>query len=57
LLLNGRLAPSAEDVEALARPVLVHRMALGFAARAQGVSLGSVIDEMVETAMRIEAAA
>ncbi len=56
-LLDGRLAPSAEDVEALARPVLVHRMALGFAARAQGVSLGSVIDEMVESAMRIEAAA
>ena len=56
-LLDGRLAPSAEDVAALARPVLIHRMALGFAARAQGVSLESVIDEMVATTTRIEAAA
>ena len=56
-LLDGRLAPSAEDVAALARPVLIHRMALGFAARAQGVSLEAVIDEMVATTTRIEAAA
>ncbi len=56
-LLAGRLAPSAEDVAALARPVLIHRMALGFAARAQGVDLGQVIDEMVARALRIEAAA
>ena len=32
-LVQGRLAPSIDDVRALARPVLVHRMALGFAAR------------------------
>ena len=56
-LLDGRLAPSAEDVAALARPVLIHRMALGFAARAQGVSLEAVIDEMVATTTRIEATA
>jgi MoxR-like ATPase len=56
-LLDGRLAPSAEDVAALARPVLIHRMALGFAARAQGVSLEAVIDEMVATTTRVEAAA
>jgi len=56
-LLGGRLAPSPEDVIALARPVLVHRMALGFAARAQGVSLEVVIDEMVAQIARIEAAA
>ena len=45
-LLQGRLAPSAEDVAALARPVLVHRMALSFAARARGESLGGVIDRV-----------
>jgi len=45
-LLQGRLAPSAEDVAALARPVLVHRMALSFAARARGESLGAVIDRV-----------
>lgn len=43
-LLEGRLAPSPADVLALARPVLGHRMALGFAARARGVTLGAVID-------------
>jgi len=56
-LLQGRLAPSAEDVAELARPVLVHRMALGFAARAQGVDLGQVIDEMVAKVLEVEAAA
>ena len=42
-LLNGRLAPSVEDVVALARPVLTHRMALNFAARARGETLSEVI--------------
>ena len=56
-LLEGRLAPSPEDVVALAHPVLIHRMALGFAARAQGVELAAVIGEMVAQVTRIEAAA
>ena len=38
-LLDGRLAPSLDDVVALAEPVLKHRMALTFAARAEGVSV------------------
>lgn len=42
-LLEGRLAPSLEDVAALARPALRHRMALRFAAKAEGVSLDDVI--------------
>ena len=45
-LLQGRLAPSAEDVAALARPVLIHRMALSFAARARGEDLGALIDRI-----------
>ncbi|WP_299880897.1 MoxR family ATPase [uncultured Sulfitobacter sp.] len=44
-LLQGRLAPSAEDVLDMARPVLSHRMALNFAARARGDSLQTLIDE------------
>lgn len=56
-LLQGRLAPSAEDVLAMARPVLSHRMALTFAARARGESLGSVIDAVAAHVTRIEAAA
>lgn len=47
-LLDGRLAPSIEDVAELARPVLRHRMALNFSARADGVALSSVIDRLVE---------
>ncbi len=47
-LLDGRLAPSIDDVASLARPVLRHRMALNFSARADGVQLGQVIERMVE---------
>src|SRR3546814_20631114 len=42
-VLDGLLAPSIDDVLALAHPVLRHRMALNFAARAEGVALDSVI--------------
>jgi MoxR-like ATPase len=56
-LLEGRLAPSAEDVAALATPVLTHRMALTFAARARGISLDGVIDAVAENVTRVEAAA
>ena len=56
-LLDGRLAPSADDVLALARPVLTHRMALNFAARARGESLADVIDTVVRRISRLEAAA
>ena len=56
-LLSGRLAPSAEDVLAMARPVLSHRMALSFAARARGEDLSRVIDTVAAQATRTEAAA
>ncbi|PIE12451.1 MAG: AAA family ATPase [Rhodobacterales bacterium] len=56
-LLNGRLAPDADDVLALARPVLSHRMALNFAARARGDSLAELINTTARTALRREAAA
>ncbi|MFL2769600.1 MAG: AAA family ATPase [Rhodospirillaceae bacterium] len=49
-LLDGRLAPSVDDVLALARPVLQHRMALNFTARADGRSLENVIDRLSQTA-------
>jgi MoxR-like ATPase len=45
-LLQGRLAPSVEDVIALAPPVLRHRMALTFTARAEGVGLDQVIERL-----------
>jgi len=42
-LIDGRLAPSVDDVLALAGPVLQHRMALTFAARADGKTVHDVI--------------
>jgi MoxR-like ATPase len=45
-VLDGRLSPSIDDVLALAEPVLRHRMALNFAARADGVRLPEVIDTL-----------
>ena len=42
-LLDGRFAPSVDDVLDLAEPVLKHRMALTFAARAEGETVPRVI--------------
>lgn len=56
-LLDGRLVPSVADVAAMARPVLVHRMALSFAARARGETLSGLIDRVTTRTLRLEAAA
>ncbi len=56
-LLQARLAPSAEDVIEMARPVLTHRMQLNFAARARGESLADLIDETAASLARTGAAA
>ena len=48
-LLEGRLSPSVEDVIALAPPVLRHRMALTFTARAEGLTLDEVIGRLCAT--------
>ncbi|MDR9484663.1 MAG: AAA family ATPase [Sediminimonas sp.] len=56
-MLRGRLAPSVEDVAAVAHPVLVHRMALNFAARARGDSLADLIAETINGVTGKEAAA
>lgn len=47
-LYEGRLAPSVDDVKALAEPVLQHRMALNFAARADGVGVRDVIAKLTQ---------
>jgi MoxR-like ATPase len=56
-LIQGNLAPSLDDVAALAQPVLVHRMALGFAARAQGADLRGLIANLTAQVTGAEAAA
>jgi MoxR-like ATPase len=50
-LLDGRLAPSLDDVATLAIPVLQHRMAVTFAARADGVSVRDLVDQALEKAL------
>lgn len=50
-LYDGRLAPSVDDVKALAEPVLQHRMALTFAARADGMNVRDVIANLVKAAI------
>ena len=46
-VMQGRLAPSVDDVVALAHPILRHRMALTFQARAEGATIGSIIDRLI----------
>jgi MoxR-like ATPase len=45
-LITGRLAPSLDDVVALAGPVLRHRMALSFTARADGLTLDDILERL-----------
>lgn len=47
-LLQGRVSPSVDDVVALAPAILRHRMALNFAARAEGRTLEQVIDHLCD---------
>ncbi|MFY9287242.1 MAG: MoxR family ATPase [Alphaproteobacteria bacterium] len=48
-LIDGRLSPSLDDVLALAKPALQHRMALSFAARAEGVTMDHVLAAMTQS--------
>jgi MoxR-like ATPase len=45
-LIDGRLSPSIDDVADMAEPILKHRMALTFAARADGESIEAVIGKL-----------
>ena len=47
-MIDGRLAPSVDDVIELAEPVLKHRMALTFAARAEGLQMSDLVAKLVE---------
>jgi MoxR-like ATPase len=49
-LIDGRLAPSVDDVIALAEPILKHRMALKFAARADNQDLSGIIARLAAKA-------
>ncbi|MGO9004423.1 MAG: AAA family ATPase [Beijerinckiaceae bacterium] len=45
-LVDGRLSPSRDDIIALSVPVLKHRMALSFAARAEGETVTNIITRL-----------
>jgi MoxR-like ATPase len=47
-LLSGRFHATAEDVRALAHPTMRHRVLLGYRAEADGVTVDSVIDRLLE---------
>lgn len=47
-MIDGRLAPSIDDVIALAEPILKHRMALTFAARAEGRQISDVVARLTQ---------
>jgi MoxR-like ATPase len=47
-MMEGRLAPSVDDVVDLAEPVLTHRMALTFGARAEGVEMSDMMARLIE---------
>ncbi len=48
-LLEGRLSPSINDVISLAKPILKHRMELSFSAKAEGITLEQVIEEVINS--------
>ena len=47
-LLNGRNHVSTEDIQALAKPVLRHRIVVNFAAESDGITPDRVIDQLIE---------
>jgi MoxR-like ATPase len=50
--LRGRVTPSLDDLTQVARPALVHRMALSWRARADGLDAGTLVDTLVQEILR-----
>jgi len=48
-ILNGRFSVAIEDVQALARPVMRHRIGLNFAAQSEGITPDDVVKNLIET--------
>jgi len=46
-LLNGKYSPDIEDVKAIARPVLRHRIVRNFKAEAEGISVDDIIGKLI----------
>ncbi|MCA0374154.1 MAG: MoxR family ATPase [Gemmatimonadetes bacterium] len=48
-LLQGRASPSFDDVKALARPVLRHRVLVNFQAQSEKVTTDALVNRLIET--------
>ncbi len=46
-LLNGKYSPDIEDIQAIAKPVLRHRIVRNFKAEAEGISVDGLIDKLM----------
>jgi MoxR-like ATPase len=46
-LLHGRSHVATEDIQALAKPVLRHRLVVNFAAESEGVTADSIVDKLL----------
>lgn len=47
-LLNGKYSPDIEDVQAIAKPVLRHRLVRNFKAEAEGISVDDIVDKLMK---------
>jgi MoxR-like ATPase len=47
-LLNGKYSPDIEDVQAIAKPVMRHRIVRNFKAEAEGISVDELISRFME---------
>ncbi len=48
-LLHGRTHVAVEDIQALAKPVLRHRLVMNFAAESEGVTQDQIVDRLLAT--------
>jgi MoxR-like ATPase len=46
--INGKYSPDIEDVKAVAKAILRHRMVKNYKAEAEGLSIDSIIDQLIE---------
>jgi MoxR-like ATPase len=47
-LLNGKYSPDIEDVQAIAKPVLRHRLVRNFKAEAEGISVDDIVEKLMK---------
>ena len=46
-LVNGKFSPDIEDVKAIAKPILRHRVVRNYKAESEGYSVDKIIEELL----------